>query len=283
MTSRDIGYVAAQGQQLLRAVLCDRPIAYHPMLARALGGVTTGVFLSQLLYWSGKGHDPTGWIYKTQAEWEQETGLTRLEQETARKHLRDAGVLEEKREGLPARLFYRVDFSALTNKLECGKPTSLDVGNQQSSKSETDIHSIEQRVPTEITTEIPLAKRSRRTSQSQEIVPVDRAKLHERYDISMGAGLVDEQIDLALAHKAAKNYTNLHLYVINWLRKESGRLPANYKFPARNGAPAPATRPKIDWTKGNSPPLPPERVAAARKLNDEAHEKERQRVAKATP
>jgi hypothetical protein len=93
-------------------LLTDRPVAYHPVLAKAFGGVKSGVFLSQLLYWMPRGRIE-GWVYKTQTDFEEETGLTRREQETARRHLRDAGVLFEELRGVPATLHYRVDRNAL--------------------------------------------------------------------------------------------------------------------------------------------------------------------------
>ena len=94
------------------AVLGDRPVAYHPALGQAIG-VKEAVFVCQLLYWDGKGKTPGGWIYKTQTEWTEETGLSRYEQETVRKHLIKSGLLEEKRAGMPARLFYRLNWQKL--------------------------------------------------------------------------------------------------------------------------------------------------------------------------
>ena len=104
-------------KKALFEVLTDRPIAYHVALARISGGVTAGIFLSQLLYWTGKGKDPEGWIYKTQPEWTEETGLTRREQETARKRLRSRNILEEERRSVPARLYYRINFHMLIELL----------------------------------------------------------------------------------------------------------------------------------------------------------------------
>ena len=94
----------------LRAVLA-RPIAFHRVFATIGGGVCAGVFLSQLFYWStdDRPADPDGWIYKTSDEWEEETALTRTQQDTVRKKLRSVGLLEEKLEGMPARLFYRLN------------------------------------------------------------------------------------------------------------------------------------------------------------------------------
>ncbi len=69
--------------------------------------------MSQLLFWDGKGHDPDGWIYKTEKEMERETGLTRSSQRKARRVLVRKGVLEEDKRCLPRRLHYRADLRAL--------------------------------------------------------------------------------------------------------------------------------------------------------------------------
>jgi hypothetical protein len=111
----------------LIALLQDRPVAYHPMLAKILGGVKQAIFVSQLLYWHGKGIRPDGFIWKTREEFQEETGLTRYEQETARKHLRDLGVLEEKRKGVPGKMHYRLDTGKLGELIvEHNESTMLD-------------------------------------------------------------------------------------------------------------------------------------------------------------
>jgi len=89
------------------------PVAFHRIFAKISGGAANGLFLSQLWYWRDKGHDAEGWIYKTQEDWEAETCLTRREQETARRALRERGLLEECKRGLPAKLFYRLRVDAL--------------------------------------------------------------------------------------------------------------------------------------------------------------------------
>lgn len=98
--------------------LLDRPIAYHRPFAAISGSVCGGVFLSQAFYWSQRTSDPDGWFWKTQEQWFDETFMTRYEQEAARKKLVAIGVLEQKRQGLPAKLFYRIDRKALEIKLQ---------------------------------------------------------------------------------------------------------------------------------------------------------------------
>lgn len=113
-------------RRALRAALGSRIVAYSVRYAQLAGGsVTAGVFLAQLIYWADKGADPDGWIYKTQPDWTDETGLSRSEQEIARRKLRDAGVLEEWRRGVPARLYYRVDWDGLIAAL-AALPGSAD-------------------------------------------------------------------------------------------------------------------------------------------------------------
>ncbi len=108
---------AVRYQLALLRMVQGRPIAFYSAYAHALGSVTAALLLSQLCYWADKGHDPDGWLYKTQAELEAETGMGRREQETARRVLRAAGILAERKAGTPARLYFRVDFEALVDRL----------------------------------------------------------------------------------------------------------------------------------------------------------------------
>jgi hypothetical protein len=109
---------------VLRRVLSDRPIAFHPELARAFGGINEALFFQQIAYWSDKGDDPD-WIYKSQVELEAETCLSAYQQKQARDHLKRLGVLQDERRGVPARLYYRIDWAATFRFLE---PANLDSG-----------------------------------------------------------------------------------------------------------------------------------------------------------
>jgi DnaD/phage-associated family protein len=134
-------------KRIVLNILADRPIAYHPDIARVAGSVKAGIFLSQLLYWADKGKRNDGYIWKTQDEWEEETALTRYEQEGARKELKARGLLHEKRRGIPAKLYYKIDTDTLyslleklylqtsmrkTHILESGKPANSKGENPQS-------------------------------------------------------------------------------------------------------------------------------------------------------
>ncbi|WP_454844135.1 DnaT-like ssDNA-binding domain-containing protein [Pseudomonas gorinensis] len=133
-----------QNTMPLQALL-DRPVAYHCAFVKLGVGATGALMLSQAVYWSSRTNDADGWFYKSQVEWEAETGLTRYEQEGARKKLVKLGVMEEKKQGLPCKLFYRVALDFLvatldgenqqaslgkTTKQACGEPASQHGENQ---------------------------------------------------------------------------------------------------------------------------------------------------------
>lgn len=101
--------------------LLGRPIAFHSCLARITGSALDALFLSQAIYWSGKSTDREDWFWKTQEEWTEETGMSRYEQETARKALVRSGVLVEEKRGIPCKLWFKVNFQILADKF-AGKP-----------------------------------------------------------------------------------------------------------------------------------------------------------------
>ncbi len=94
--------------ELLLQIL-DLPVSFHRCLVPITGSVTAALLLSQAICTAQEG-DPgsNGWFTKSQEEWTEETGLSRCEQETARRILREAGFIEERRSGMPAKLWYRV-------------------------------------------------------------------------------------------------------------------------------------------------------------------------------
>jgi hypothetical protein len=124
--------------QTLRVLLSDRPIAFHPMLARLFGGINEALLFQQLAYWSDKGADPE-WIYKTQKDIEEETTLTRTQQESARAKLRKLGVVEEQKRGLPAKLYFRIHWETVFPLLDDQarrKSATKDAENPQPSMRE---------------------------------------------------------------------------------------------------------------------------------------------------
>lgn len=95
----------------------DKPIAFNPIYVKIGCGINGALMLSQLVYWTSRTKNKDGWIYKTHEEWEQETGLTRREQDTARKTLKSLGFLVEKKAGVPCKLHFRVERENLYKSL----------------------------------------------------------------------------------------------------------------------------------------------------------------------
>ena len=103
-------------QQLALQVLETRPILFNPDLSRALGSVTAGLFLSQLLYWCGKVINPQ-MIYKTVKEFEQETTLSKTQQLNAQKTCVRRGVLKVVYKGIPPKRNFIIDVQRLCTLL----------------------------------------------------------------------------------------------------------------------------------------------------------------------
>jgi len=121
--------------------LLDRPIVYHRVYRRITGKTVAALLLSQLTYWQrivdeGRG-GINGWFYKTFAEIEEETGLSRHEQITARNSLKKLKIIEIKKEGLPCRLFFRVNTDLLCQFLkECHQDKDLKRKNNKKKEEE---------------------------------------------------------------------------------------------------------------------------------------------------
>mgnify|MGYP000750531749 FL=1 len=92
--------------ELLRII--GKPIAYYPQLAKPLGGVNASLLFGHFFYWNDKGRSELG-VYRTADEIEVETGLSRDEQRTARRKLRELGVLIETEKRIEHRIYYKLD------------------------------------------------------------------------------------------------------------------------------------------------------------------------------
>ena len=97
------------------AELLGPSLAYHRTLAAIGRGVHAGLLLSRAVHLTrlqskARLHE---WICNSAAEWTQQIGLTRREQETARRELMRAGVWEESLAGIPPRLVARVRLGCL--------------------------------------------------------------------------------------------------------------------------------------------------------------------------
>jgi hypothetical protein len=90
-------------------------VAYHRTLAGVSGGVHAGLLLSRALYLTRirAARERDGWICNSTARWSQDIGLTRREQENARRDLARIGIWEEALRGMPSRLVARIRLDCL--------------------------------------------------------------------------------------------------------------------------------------------------------------------------
>ena len=89
------------------------PVAFQRSFVYFTGSVNAALMLSQVVYWSTRTTLPDRWFYKTQGHWERETGLTRREQDGARRTLVGLGVVKEEKRGVPARLHFQLQEEVL--------------------------------------------------------------------------------------------------------------------------------------------------------------------------
>ena len=99
----------------------DPPISY-PRCFASIAGVTGAIMISHALYCTRRESFSDKWLDKTPLTWEFETGLTRFEQESAKKRLKNIGILEEKNINC-----FRINTEILHNILLSLDPSDFDI------------------------------------------------------------------------------------------------------------------------------------------------------------
>jgi hypothetical protein len=135
-------------RQNVKDMLPNRVVGYSPDLARIVGGATIGLFLSQLLFLSDKGHNPDGWVYKSEAEMGKETGLTKREQQTARRKLLALGVIAIIRGGWKNTYHFKVLWEKLYQVI-AGSQSVQNVSTEKTERAQTVATEPLQNVPTQ--------------------------------------------------------------------------------------------------------------------------------------
>lgn len=105
-------------REFLLTVL-DQPIVFNKMYKKITGSVTAALMLSYAAQLTAEAEEPArgGWFSLDAETWEEDTGLTRKEQITARKRLRELGLLDERKQGMPAHIEFRVNFQRVADLL----------------------------------------------------------------------------------------------------------------------------------------------------------------------
>ena len=245
-------------------VLQGKVIAFHVEYVHLTGSVTAALFLSQLVYWQGKGADGDGWIYKTAKEWTEETGLSRKEQGGARKKLIELGLIEERRKataGAPIeyllnkeRFSELVDYVPIAQKVMCQKANSYVPIAQPYVPKGSSLQYTEN--TTKITTDI--------AAEFPELVEfMDRLKLLPGFKIDNKTlmKIRDKYKTLDLEEEAIKieSWLAQHPkrpcsqgFILNWLGK-AGNDGNGKNYPGKNqgtALPAPNRFGEPDWVVG---------------------------------
>jgi hypothetical protein len=141
----------AQVIELIRRLTGQANVLTIPRLLIDLtGSIESALFLNQCIYWSDRTTRKDGYFYKTYAEWQAETGLSRRDLDSARK--RCAAWIDTKRtnaNGAPT-VHYYVDFDALIRDL---LPICTDRANRFDQSVQIDLTETYKSI-TETTTEI---------------------------------------------------------------------------------------------------------------------------------
>lgn len=101
-------------------------ITFHRVFVDITGSINAALMLSNAIYWTNRlPPERDGWFYKTKEEWEQETGLTREQQDKARRQLQECGLIETRRAKIPdgdctTALWFRIDLGRLDQCLNGG-------------------------------------------------------------------------------------------------------------------------------------------------------------------
>jgi hypothetical protein len=101
--------------RMLIAELLGPAVAFHRALVAVAGGIHGGLLLSRALHLTRlqARRQRDVWISDSAAHWFEQLGLSRREQEAARRDLLQIGVWEERIAGIPSSLFARVRLEVL--------------------------------------------------------------------------------------------------------------------------------------------------------------------------
>ena len=114
------------GELVVLEILGQAPIVFHRIFVDITGSVTAALWLSYALYALAKHPERESWFWHTARDWLESTGLSRREQESARRVLVGRNLVLQQRAGMPARLHFKVNLDELGRGLavHLGEPES---------------------------------------------------------------------------------------------------------------------------------------------------------------
>lgn len=119
--------------KILERLNPDNTVSFSRPLAHSLGlnaAVVYSALISKMAYYSGRGMlGGEGWFYSTVADLQESTSLSKRQQCTAVKTLTEAGLIECKKDGMPARRYFRIcdDIELLDSFLQQGSAVMTEL------------------------------------------------------------------------------------------------------------------------------------------------------------
>ncbi len=111
----------------------ERPIAFYSVYAKIVNKITSGLLLSQLLYWDkAMKHNE---FYKTDNDIMQEICLGPTELKNAKKTLIKLNLIKITRKDIPAKSYYKINTNEVINKILSYNKTTQQVISKQQGKS----------------------------------------------------------------------------------------------------------------------------------------------------
>lgn len=125
-------HAADWSDRVVLAELLGPSVAFHRTLAGVAGSVHAGLMLSRALHLTRlqARHRLERWISSSAARWFEEIGLTRREQETARRDLVRTGIWEECLRGIPPSLVARIRLDCLLALLTDDASAARSLGSR---------------------------------------------------------------------------------------------------------------------------------------------------------
>lgn len=126
--------------QCWQALQGSRRVAIYRCLIDITGSLKAAAMLSQLIYWTRVSKEVVerdGWIFKSIAQMEAETGLTVREQRTCKNNLIDANLIQTCRKGVGAALAIKVNLDTVAEMIakSSGTDDQLTLADLQNTSS----------------------------------------------------------------------------------------------------------------------------------------------------
>ncbi|MBT0960216.1 hypothetical protein [Denitromonas iodatirespirans] len=112
---------------LVLEVFGQSPIVFHRIYVDVTGDILAALWLSYAVYYLNEYPEAAeaGWLARSQDDWHADTGMSRREQERARRRLRELGLIQERRRP-NASMQFQVDYERLYDLLDAAAKLTAD-------------------------------------------------------------------------------------------------------------------------------------------------------------